>query len=303
LSICNGSSVTLDANPSGATSYLWSNFATGSSLVVTQPGTYFVTITGANGCSSVSPSVTVTSGSANIPFITPGGPTIICEGQTVTLLSSSPTGNLWNTGETTESIDADTTGNYFVTVTDPNGCSATSAIIQVIVNPLPVASFTFNAQVGGLVSFTNTSTSFVSSQWDFGDGSALSNTTSPVYTYASDGTYNVVLTVYNNCGSSTLTQQVSIIGTGIDELGAGQTFNVYPNPNNGSFTLNYTTTDAENISVQITDATGRLIWMDATQSSSLQYTKQVNLEGVAKGVYFLRLNTGERMITRRVIVD
>jgi hypothetical protein len=96
---------------------------------------------------------------------------------------------------------------------------------------------------------------------------------------------------------------VSIIGTGIDELGAGQTFNVYPNPNNGSFTLNYTTTDAENISVQITDATGRLIWMDAPQSSSLQYTKQVNLEGVAKGVYFLRLNTGERMITRRVIVD
>lgn len=303
LSVCNGGSVTLNANPGNAASYLWSNFSTGASLNVTQAGTYFVTITGANGCSSVSPSVTVVSGSVSVPFITAGGPTIICEGQTVTLLSSSPTGNVWSTGETTESIDVDSTGNYAVTVTDANGCSATSAFVQVIVNPQPTASFTANAQVGGLVTFTNTSGSFVSSQWDFGDGSALSNATNPVHTYSSDGTYNVILTVFNSCGSASITQQVSIIGTGIDDFEAGQAFNVYPNPSSGAFNLEFNGGSNETIRVQITDASGRLIWLDASSSPVMNYKKQINLDGIAKGVYFLRLNAGDRSVTRRIIVQ
>ena len=302
LALCNGGTLTLNANPSNAASYLWSNFSTSDTLLVSQSGTYFVTVTGSNGCSAVSPSVTVVSGSVNVPFITAGGPTILCEGQTVTLLSSSPTGNIWNTGQTTESIDADSTGNYFVTVTDASGCSATSSIIQVIVNPLPNASFTSNPQVGGLVTFINNSIGFVSSQWDFGDGSPLSNATNPVHTYASDGTYNVILTVFNNCGSSTITIQVSIIGTGLDKLESGQSFNVYPNPGNGIFNVEYRGTVNQPVNLEITDASGRLVWQNKTIDSVRDYKQIVDLSNLSKGVYLIRLTADSVIINRRIVV-
>ena len=64
-------------------------------------------------------------------------------------------------------------------------------------------SFNSNAQcpangywsINGLtVNFYNTSSSFSSSSWDFGDGNT-SNATNPIHTYASPGTYNITLEI------------------------------------------------------------------------------------------------------------
>src|SRR5439155_7975107 len=57
--LCAGGSVTLTAN-SGA-SYLWSNGATTQAITVSVPGSHSVTVTNANGCSAVSPPVSVTA--------------------------------------------------------------------------------------------------------------------------------------------------------------------------------------------------------------------------------------------------
>ncbi|PCJ82907.1 MAG: hypothetical protein COA57_12670, partial [Flavobacteriales bacterium] len=66
----------------------------------------------------------------------------------------------------------------------------------------PVADFTFAYTNGGChpdsVLFTNTSTGYDSSFWDFGDfGPDTSSATNPYYIYTWYGTYTVVLTVYN----------------------------------------------------------------------------------------------------------
>ncbi len=75
------------------------------------------------------------------PMIMIGGSTTICEGETVTLktnVDSTYHTYQWSTGETTEEIVVSSTGNYSVTVTFPNGCSAYSSIVSVDVNPLPL---------------------------------------------------------------------------------------------------------------------------------------------------------------------
>jgi PKD repeat protein len=57
------------------------------------------------------------------------------------------------------------------------------------------------------VAFTDTSSGSPTAwSWDFGDGSAFSTVQNPSHTYTAAGTYSVTLTVSNDGGSSTVTQ-------------------------------------------------------------------------------------------------
>lgn len=73
------------------------------------------------------------------PTITPSGPTTFCEGNSVTLSSSaSATFYFWNTGETTQDILVEESGEYSVQTRDDEGClSEWSDPVEVVVNPLP----------------------------------------------------------------------------------------------------------------------------------------------------------------------
>ncbi len=64
------------------------------------------------------------------PTIAASGSTTFCAGNSVVLTSSSASGNVWSTGETTQAITVATSGNYSVHV----NCSATSSLttVQVI---------------------------------------------------------------------------------------------------------------------------------------------------------------------------
>lgn len=135
---CDGGSVTLTSS-SGST-YLWSNGATTSSIVVTTAGNYTVRVADANGCQSAASAAAVVSVNAlpPIPTITAGGPTTFCTGASVTLSSSPGSGYLWSNGATTQSISVTTTGNYSVRVTNADGCQSTSSLpVSITVKPLP----------------------------------------------------------------------------------------------------------------------------------------------------------------------
>jgi hypothetical protein len=75
----------------------------------------------------------VSASSAVTPTITPDGPTTFCEGSSVILTSSPGAAYQWSNGATTQSITVTTTGNYTVTLTDAEGCSATSDVMGVTV--------------------------------------------------------------------------------------------------------------------------------------------------------------------------
>jgi hypothetical protein len=48
----------------------------------------------------------------------------------------------WNTGDTTQAITVKTSGSYYVTVNNDNGCSVTTKTVSVTVNPKPVVTLT-----------------------------------------------------------------------------------------------------------------------------------------------------------------
>jgi hypothetical protein len=105
-------------------------------------GSYDFHLTNSVGCDSTATLVLTINTTPPAPTISASGAITFCEGGSVTLTSSQVTGNLWSTGETTQSIVVNTAGSYTVTYTSPTGCvSDVSAPTAVTVNT-PTSSTT-----------------------------------------------------------------------------------------------------------------------------------------------------------------
>lgn len=133
------------------------------------------------------------------------GPTSFCEGDSVLLqVDSNYVTQSWNNGTTTIYTYTDTSGNYYVNVTDTNGCSNNSNVINVVVHPNPIADFIINGICANIPSqFMNTSTvstgNITSSIWYLGNGDVV-NGDSLLYTYTFSGDYYTQLFVVSDYG-------------------------------------------------------------------------------------------------------
>jgi len=220
---CPGTSAQLVATSSAPnTVFSWTGpngfTASGSSITVNVPGAYTATGTAPGFCAS-------TSTKAIVAFPAPSSDITSTFNNGVTTLSIEPGLSAFWTGpngftSTNATITVpNQSGPYKATVTDQNGCVATSSGVKVNNTPcappcpLPVAGFTFapspqNAQVIVFTNTTNTGGTNTTYAWTFGDNST-SMATSPTHAYQ-PGNYTVVLTATNTCGSSTFTQTLSI---------------------------------------------------------------------------------------------
>ncbi|MBL0024881.1 MAG: gliding motility-associated C-terminal domain-containing protein [Saprospiraceae bacterium] len=132
--LCGGNSSTLTAT--GGVTYIWSNQATTSSINVSLPSTYSVTVTDNKGCTDVtSKIITITSP----PVATIAGKDTICYGNSTIFSATGGISYLWNDGNTGSSINPNKKGNYTVTVTDTNGCTAIASKSLVVSDSILVS--------------------------------------------------------------------------------------------------------------------------------------------------------------------
>lgn len=191
--ICEGEHTLLTAI--GGTSYVWNDGSTDSTLSVTQAGTYTVTISNEEGCTSV---VSKNITALPRPNATITGNTNLCAGNSTTLIATGGISYLWNDGTITSFKNISETGTYSVTVTDNNGCSAVAST-TVIVNEAPNITITGDADICVGESTLLTATIFGSGQflWSNGEQSSFINV-SPNHTT----NYTVVATNTNGCVST-----------------------------------------------------------------------------------------------------
>lgn len=215
---CDGNDGIISLSASGGAgpyTYAWSNNASGNRITGLAQGSYSVTTTDANGCTTVQ-SFTVTSDCTNDPCatvnisITDNTTPESCDGNdgAITLSvsgGSAPYTYAWNDGSGGSNRSALTQGTYTVTVTDLNGCSTSESFTIAnncsSNNECSTASFEIQNQGGGTYFFRNTSTNDPDVVfWQFGDGAENALDYSPTHTYNSSGTYEVTLVVAKNCG-------------------------------------------------------------------------------------------------------
>ncbi|MFD2542650.1 reprolysin-like metallopeptidase [Lacinutrix gracilariae] len=77
---------------------------------------------------------------------------------------------------------------------------------------------------------------------------------------------------------------------------------VFPNPNNGEFTIKLNSTSGNNIGVVVYDIRGRKVYNNSFINTS-SFNQTINLGDVESGVYLLNVTDGARGITKKIIVN
>jgi large repetitive protein len=259
-SLCGGATITLTS--SSATGNLWSTGATTQSITVSAAGSYSVTVTDPSGCSATSAAFAVTlNPTPATPVIS--GPTSFCAGSTITLTSSSATGNLWSTGAITQSISVSAAGTYSVTVTNASGCSATSAGFAVTSNPLPATPvITGPAVICGAGTVTLSSSSATGNLWSTG-------ATTQSISVSAAGAYSVTLTDASGCSATSAPFAVTVVAlpptpviSGVSSFCAGGSTTLTSSSTTGNLwstgatTQSVTVSAAAAYSVTVTNASG-----------------------------------------------
>jgi hypothetical protein len=147
----------------------------------------------------------------------------------------------------------------------------------------------------------NAPSGFSTYQW-FRNGSPVSGATSSGYVPTQSGSYYVVVTTSsNNCSGQSNT--ISVILAGINEVADNTSFNLSPNPNNGTFTISSILQSANGlVTYEVRDMTGRLIMSNTVRLSSNRFEKQVELRDLSQGIYILRIMTDEETGVRTFVV-
>jgi Secretion system C-terminal sorting domain len=78
--------------------------------------------------------------------------------------------------------------------------------------------------------------------------------------------------------------------------------NLFPNPNNGEFTLAYDLKNVIDGTVTITDITGKAVY--STQISNENNLVKINTDGLKTGMYFIQLNNKSNLLwTSKILIN
>jgi hypothetical protein len=187
------------------------------------------------------------------------------------------------------------------------GSEACSQIKVPVTLPLradsAVADYSFTVMPNGAdVNFDGSASQGQQYYWDFGDG-GNATTMSPMHTYAVGGTYTVCLAVVDTvCNSADTTCKQVLVTVGIDEGLIGQTLNVYPNPNDGKFRVEFQVEGLKDVEIRVMSILGQTIYQRTPGNVSGTYREDIDLSSQAAGVYVLQIITEEGTVSRRVTV-
>lgn len=78
-------------------------------------------------------------------------------------------------------------------------------------------------------------------------------------------------------------------------------FNFYPNPNNGTFTLEYENSTKEKAVINITDINGKILFNEEVKGDK-KINKRINLGDQAQGTYIVTVKEGKNTITKKIII-
>lgn len=220
LSHCPGETTDVTAN--GGVSYVWDTGATTATVTLSQ-GTYSVTATDADGCTSTE-TVTITESAVPTAAF---AVVDACDGTDVQFMDASTvaTGTItnwdWDFGDGSTSTDQNPThlyasaGTYDVTLVASSGSCSNQITLQATVFPNPTADFTTaDVCVATPATFTDNSTVTGATinqwAWDF-DGLGNDVQANSTFTFNTAGTYNVTLGVITDdfC-ADTHTEQITI---------------------------------------------------------------------------------------------
>jgi subtilisin-like proprotein convertase family protein len=78
-------------------------------------------------------------------------------------------------------------------------------------------------------------------------------------------------------------------------------FDMYPNPSNGIVTVSFKTNEA--VQVSLLDVRGRKVYTNLYSNNSEIFTKKIDFSTIASGVYLINLSSGNKSVTKKIVIQ
>jgi len=276
-------------------SYQWSNASTASTISNLGHGTYMLTITDDNGCVEIySYDIIAPDTLTNNTAIED----VWCEGDTNGSVVNTTSGGtasyayLWSNSSTGTNLSDIPEGAYAVTITDSNGCELvdSATVSYQHENPVIVMDST------DIVCVDQTLT------LDAGTGFAYAwsnNAATQTIEISTAGSYSVTVTDFNGCSSSHTIVIAADSCLGISALSSNETFDIYPNPTNG--TIQFEVADQETLkSITLVNLAGQKVYhesLEGAKNGILDFTT------LSKGVYIINFHFETGIRSEQVIIQ
>jgi hypothetical protein len=289
--ICAGGSSTLTA--SGGSNYTW-NFGPTTAAVVVSPtaNTVYTVISAGAGCNATQ----TVSVDVFTQTLTVSNSTAICIGSSITLNASGGTTYLWSNGGTGSSIFVYPSVSTLytvsaVTVINNMSCNSTGSV-NLTINPNPTVTAVLTRSVicrgESTILKANGANTYV---WN-----NTATTPSFVINPIINTNYTVTGTDANGCkGTGTVQVKVNTC-TGISEINKEKGLKIYPNPNNGEFTIESQLA----IDLLIINELGQTIKIIQLSSAN---NLQLKVSDLANGIYFIVGKNNTTNINQKIIVN
>ena len=134
------------------------------------------------------------------------------------------------------------------------------------------------------------------------------NATSPTINVDSTGIglasqeYVVEVIDGNGCMNSDTVTVGFFDCTGIDEIAGLEAFNIFPNPNDGKFTLGIRSSKPVSINIKIFSNSGTLFFEQENVVVDNRYQSQITLPTASAGIYFVVLESDGKKVFQKVLI-
>ena len=312
----NGNTVNFTNNNLNAQDFLWdfgdaqTSTEENPTHTYLSPGVYTVTLIASNDCNTVLIESIITVGFELPTAAFEVSSSDNCAPATMFFTDQStgiPSTWLWTfeggtpatSTEQNPSVEYAEAGTYSVIlqVSNAAGSSTLNAQDYITIQAIPSAAFDYVNTSPNEYQFNNLTDDADTYEWDFGDGNG-SQAIAPLHIYADAGTYTVTLTATNDCGSNTYTETIVI--SSVEKEQSIEPFSLYPNPNTGSFIIQWGDQSLDILQMTCLNTLGQII-----PASFLQGEQEISVQvdDVPSGIYFIRLNTSKGDYVKKVIIQ
>ena len=262
-----------------------------------------------NMCGSDSASKTIHVVPNTIAAIS--GPSVVCEGATVTYTDATPSG-IWRTIPGPAGFIDSLTGVFTAgNITGPDliiyGTSPACYLIDTIMIDSTIANAPISGPTAVDSSWTITLTDPNAGGIWTSSNSAIATvgSSSGIVTGIASGTVTITysVTAPGGCVSDTTYTILVASGTGVKNVQLNATFGIYPNPASGS--LNITSSNQSNATGElcITDIAGKVVFTSQLKLTSNATTAHLDISGLQPGVYMLTVKSEQAFYCTKLIID
>jgi hypothetical protein len=300
--VCVGDSLQLSIQANSSETYQWYSGtamiqgATDTIYYAQSNGDYAVRSTTINGCMILSePYVVIYD---DFPeYVNANGATTFCQGGEIDLSSSSGSNFLWSTGDTTQSIIVDSTGDYFLSFIDADGCPKVTDTVSITVQENPTVFLGNDSLLCSGASLTlDAGAGFNNYLWSTGSTGQTINVI-PLGSFPDSINIRLFVVDSNGCSGSDTILVVFDICSGVKEL-VDPSKRLYPNPVSSNGLLHFSA-GSEPSTLTIYDASGRSLFHKTLAGEADFYVTSI----LKPGIYSYRIDSKKLTEKGQIIIQ